>query len=243
MAYTRTGPGAVWRLTQVLVMPLMRMFVTLTIREGSTLPPTGPFILAPNHYSEVDPVIMGVATWRLGRIPRFLAKASLFRVPVLGAYLKAAGHIPVERQPSARTSAPLDASKRLIERGQGVIVYPEGTLTRDPNWWPMKGKTGAVRMALESGIPLYPAAHWGTHMIMGPYEGKFRLFPRPRIEVIVGEEMDLSPWRGKPVTRELLEDATDQLMRKITDLVARLRDETPPTELYQPTREIQEGRA
>lgn len=229
MAWTRQkGPGAIWRLTQIIVLPLFRAVMSLTIRPESTLPPTGPFILAPNHYSEADPVVMGVATWRLGRIPRFLAKSSLFRVPLLGPYLRAAGHIPVERGTGSRTHQPLEATKRLVDRGQGVIIYPEGTLTEDPDLWPMGGKTGAVRMALEGNIPLYPAAHWGTQNFLGRYEAKIRLIPRPRVSVLVGNEMPLDHYRGQPVTKEILYQATDDLMREITQLVATLRNETPP---------------
>ena len=229
MAWTRQrGPGWIWRLTQIVVLPIFRAIITLRIRPESSLPQTGPFILAPNHYSEADPVIMGVATWRLGRIPRFLAKASLFRVPVLGPYLRAAGHIPVERGANTRTLQPLEATKRLVERGQGVIIYPEGTLTEDADLWPMSGKTGAVRMALEGGIPLYPAAHWGTQSFMGRYESKIRLIPRPRVEVLVGEEMNLDRYRNVPVTKELLQEATEELMKEISRLLGELRGSTPP---------------
>jgi 1-acyl-sn-glycerol-3-phosphate acyltransferase len=222
------GPGLVWRLTQVVVLPLFKLIITMTIRSESRLPQTGPFILAPNHYSEFDPVVMGVATWRLGRIPRFLAKASLFRIPVLGAYLRAAGHIPVERGAGSKTHEPLEATKRLVERGQGVIIYPEGTLTEREDLWPMAGKTGAVRMALEGNIPLYPAVHWGTQSFMGRYEGKIHLIPRPRVEVLVGPELNLDSYRNKPITRELLQEATAALMADITRLLSVLRDEEPP---------------
>ncbi len=229
MAWTRQrGPGFIWRLTQIVVLPLFRAIITMRIRPESSLPQTGPFILAPNHYSEADPVVMGVATWRLGRIPRFLAKASLFRVPVLGAYLRAAGHIPVERGANAQTHQPLEATKRLVEKGQGVIIYPEGTLTEDPDLWPMSGKTGAVRMALEGGIPLYPAAHWGTQSFMGRYEAKIRLIPRPRVDVLVGPEVNLDNYRNQPITRELLQAATNDLMTEISRLLGELRDQKPP---------------
>jgi 1-acyl-sn-glycerol-3-phosphate acyltransferase len=212
----------------MVVLPLFRAIITLRIRPESALPQTGPFILSPNHYSEADPVVMGVATWRLGRIPRFLAKASLFRVPVLGSYLRAAGHIPVERGANTKTFQPLEATKRLVDKGQGVIIYPEGTLTEDPDLWPMSGKTGAVRMALEGGIPLYPAAHWGTQSFMGRYESKITLIPRPRVEVLVGPEMNLDRYRNVPVTRELLQEATEELMKEISRLVGELRGATPP---------------
>jgi 1-acyl-sn-glycerol-3-phosphate acyltransferase len=221
-----------WRVIAALVLPLFGAMVKLRIRKGSALPATGPFILSPNHYSEIDPIVMGVVVWKLRRTPRFLAKASLFKVPLLSWLLRFTGQIPVEREAAGATGQPLKAAALLAERGQGVIVYPEGTLTKDPDLWPMSGKSGAVRMALEQGIALYPAAHWGTHEWMGHYARKIRVFPRTTIDVVVGEPLDLSRFEGKPLTRELLAEATDYLMREIASLVGSLRGQTPPTTLW-----------
>lgn len=232
MSSTR-GPGFWWRLIEVLILPLFNTFVTLTVTKDSSLPRTGPFIVAPNHHSEIDPIVMGVAVWRLGRTPRFLAKASLFKIPVVGFLLRATGQIPVERGASS-TGGALRAANQLISQDQGLIVYPEGTLTRQPDLWPMKGKTGAIRMALESGIPLYPAAHWGTQDLMARYGKSLSVIPRPRITVVVGEAMNLEAFQGRPITRELLDEATDALMHAIQDLVASLRGEAPPETIYQP---------
>lgn len=221
-----------WRVIAFLVLPIFGAMVKLRIRPGSALPASGPFILAPNHYSEIDPIVMGVVVWKLRRTPRFLAKASLFRVRALGWLLRFTGQIPVERDASAQLGQPLKAAKLLTDRGQGVIVYPEGTLTKDPELWPMRGKSGAVRMALEQNIPLYPAAHWGTQHWMGRYAKKIRFFPRTTIDAVVGEPFDLSDYAGKPLTRELLQDATDKLMKEIAGLTGSLRGETPPRTLH-----------
>jgi len=209
--------------------------VKLRIREGSRLPTSGPFILSPNHYSEIDPIVMGVVVWKLRRTPRFLAKASLFRVPALGWLMRFTGQIPVERDASAQLGQPLQAAKLLTDRNQGVIVYPEGTLTKDPELWPMRGKSGAIRMALEQNIPLYPAAHWGTQHWMGRYAKKIRFFPRTTIDAVVGEPFDLSEYQGKTLTRELLQEATDKLMQEIARLTGSLRGETPPAVLHDGT--------
>lgn len=232
MSTKRSGPGPWWRLAQIVILPLFNAFVTMRIKPGSTLPTDGPFIVAPNHYSEIDPVVMGVAVWKLGRTPRFLAKASLFRIPVLGFYLRKTGQIPVERE--ARGNSAIDAAHQLMNSGQGVIVYPEGTLTRQPELWPMRGKSGAIRMALETGIPLYPAAHWGTQNLMGRYGKKITVRPRPVIDVVIGEPMDLSKYQGKTATKELLDKATDDLMRQIQTLVSELRGEPAPKKIFQP---------
>ncbi len=170
--------------------------------------------------------------WKLGRTPRFLAKASLFRIPVLGFYLRKTGQIPVERE--ARGNSAIDAAHQLMNSGQGVIVYPEGTLTRQPELWPMRGKSGAIRMALETGIPLYPAAHWGTQNLMGRYGKKITVRPRPVIDVVIGEPMDLSQYAGKTASKELLDTATNDLMLQIQALVSELRGEPAPKKIFQP---------
>ena len=225
-----------WRTIAFLVLPIFGMMVKLRIKPGSTLPPEGPFILSPNHYSEIDPIVMGVVVWKLRRTPRFLAKSSLFNVPGLGWLMRFTGQIPVEREVGAKLGEPLKEAALLVERGQGVIVYPEGTLTKDPELWPMKGKSGAIRMALEQGIPLYPAAHWGTQNWMGRYAKKIRLFPRTSIDAVVGPPFDLSKYEGKPVTRDLVEKATADLMNEVARLLAGLRGEPQPVELFDPSK-------
>ena len=85
-----------------------------------------------------------------------------------------------------------------------VVVYPEGSLTREPDLWPMRGKTGAVRIALERDIPIIPAAHWGTQALLARYGKKLSLFPRKTIDVAIGEPLDLSAYRGKPLDQATL---------------------------------------
>jgi len=228
----RKGAEIRWYVIAGLVLPLFSAMVKLRIRPGSHIPAQGPFILAPNHFSEIDPIVMGVVVWKMKRTPRFMAKASLFRVPALGWLLRFTGQIPVEREVGAKLGEPLQAAARLVEKGQGVIVYPEGTLTKDENLWPMEGKSGAIRMALEQGIPLYPAAHWGTQNWMGHYAKKIHVFPRTTIDVVIGEAMDLSSYAGKPVTRDLVAQATAELMTTIAALLGELRGEKPPTILW-----------
>ena len=146
--YAEKRRPSAWWLLAAPIVPFMRAVATIRVRNREKLPASGPFILAPNHVSNIDPVVVAVAVWRLGRAPRFLAKASLFRIPVVGAAFRAVGQIPVERGGAARGAIPLAAAKRIIAEGQGVIVYPEGSLTRDPDLWPMRGKTGAVERVL-----------------------------------------------------------------------------------------------
>lgn len=228
-------PSAFWILAG-LILPAWSAMVRYRFTPESKLPQSGPFILAPNHFSEIDPITMGAAVWHLGRLPRFMAKASLFKVPVLGALMRATGQIPVERAGSRPEQGknPLSAANTLIEKQSSVIVYPEGTLTRDPDLWPMRGKAGAVRLALESGIPLIPAAHWGSQRLMPRYGKKIKPFPRKTVEVIIGEPLDLSRFTGRPIDARLLNEATDVLMQEIARLLGELRGETPPPERWDP---------
>lgn len=224
-----------WRVIAALLIPPLLAIARYRIRDGEKLPREGAFILSPNHYSNLDPVTTGYIVWKLGRVPRFLAKASVFRVPVLGAILRATGQIPVERHGGGRTGQPLTAAARLVDDGLAVIIYPEGTLTRDPGLWPMRGKSGAVRMALEHDVPLIPMAHWGVQQIMPRYSKKVSLFPRKTVEAIVGDPVDLTPWRGRPITHELLAEATEAVMAEITRLLEQLRGEQAPRERWDPS--------
>lgn len=232
-------PSVFWVLA-TLILPFWSLMVRYRFTPESRLPQRGSFILSPNHYSEIDPIAMGAAVWHLGRAPRFLAKASLFKLPVVGWLLRASGQVPVERDGRTRSSAsnPLGAAGELIRREAGVIVYPEGSLTRDPDLWPMRGKSGAVRLALESGMPLIPVAHWGTQRLMPRYGKRIHPFPRKTIQIAVGEPLDLSRFEGRTDQRSIAE-ATDLLMAEIAKLLGGLRGETPPEERWDPSKHQQ----
>ncbi|WBU39223.1 lysophospholipid acyltransferase family protein [Homoserinibacter sp. YIM 151385] len=229
---TTSEKTAPWRVLAVFAIPIIASWVKVTYHHRERVPATGAFILAPNHFTNIDPIVVGYALFRLGRVPRFLAKASLFRIPVVGGFLRGLGQIPVER--SGRGANPLAAAAALAERGQSVIIYPEGTLTREPDLWPMRGKSGAVRAALERGVPIIPAAHWGTQQLMGRYSSRFRPFPRKHIDLAFGEPVDLAAWSGRPLSSEELAAATEHVMDAITALLEELRGERAPAERWDP---------
>jgi 1-acyl-sn-glycerol-3-phosphate acyltransferase len=226
---------SVWWLIAGPVAPVVRVMARTRIHDGEKLPSSGPYILTPNHMSNIDPVVVGEAVWRLGRAPRFMAKSSLFGIPVVGALLRALGQIPVERGGAARGAIPLSAAKRLIAEGQGVIVYPEGSLTRDPDLWPMRGKTGAARLALQLGLPVIPVAHWGAQGLMPVNTTKLRLRPRAHIEIAFGDPVDLSDL-GRVADKASMQAATDRIMASITALLEGLRGETAPAERWDPAK-------
>ena len=230
----KTRPSVFWPLAAIVV-PLLSLLFKLEIDGREKLPRDGAYVLAPNHLSEVDPLVVALAVWRSGRAPRFMAKESLFRVPVLGWALKATGMVPVARAASAAAArATLDASETLARHGRGVIVYPEGSLTREPDLWPMRGKTGAVRLALAGGIPVIPMAHWGAQQVLPRY-GKLKLWPlRRRVRVVIGDPVDLSAYVGRASSQSALVEATDVVMADIAGLLSQLRGEPAPAERWNP---------
>ncbi len=229
----RRRPSIFWVLAGI-VLPILGVMVRFRVIDGDKLPKQGALVVAPNHYSEIDPVMVGAVVWKLGRAPRFLAKGSLFRVPVVGWFLRRSGQVPVERGGSVRGAAPLQEAQHIVDEGRIVIVYPEGTLTRDPDMWPMRGKTGAARMALEYGIPVIPMAHWGTQQVMARYAKKISFFPRKTITVKVGDPVDLSAFRGRNLDAATLSEATAVIMEAITRLVEDLRGEKAPATRWNP---------
>jgi 1-acyl-sn-glycerol-3-phosphate acyltransferase len=192
----------------------------------------GGIVVAPNHVSYYDPVLVARLLWDAKRPPRFLTKSGIFAVPFIGRVVRGAGQIPVYRQSSEAASAMRDAIA-AVQRGEAVVVYPEGTLTRDPALWPMTGKTGAARIALATGCPVIPVAHWGAQRILAPYAKRLhvRLIRRQTVRAVVGNPVDLSDLVGREPTAEVLREATERIMTAITALVGELRGEDPPARL------------
>ena len=229
----RSKPSLFW-LFGALLLPIISVMVKFRFHNKAKMPTTGPIIITPNHFTNIDPIIIGVASWHMGRLPRFMAKASILRIPVIGWVLRKSGQIPVERGGSTRSSTALKEAKELVSKGRAVIVYPEGSLTRDPDMWPMRGKSGAVRLALELGIPIIPVAHWGTQQVMARYSKKINFFPRHTIDIAVGDPVDLSEFENNALDNKTLNAATEKVMAAITGLVEDLRNEKAPALRWNP---------
>jgi len=225
---------AIFRVFAGLLLPFMYFVGRYRLSGTENVPAVGAFVLSPNHYTNIDPIVIGVAMWKLGRMPRYLAKASLFRVPVLGRMLAAAGQVPVERYGRPREGQdPLAMAKSIAAAGHAVVIYPEGSLTRDPEMWPMRGKHGAVRTAIDAGIPLIPAASWGAQLILPRYSKRISLFPRKTVEIRFGAPVDLGEYSdGKDAKTVAL--ATEKVMTAITSILEELRGEGSPTERWDP---------
>jgi 1-acyl-sn-glycerol-3-phosphate acyltransferase len=227
--------GWAWNIAVPLVKPLLLATTTRTWVGGEKVPDTGGCIVVFNHVSHVDPLLAAHFVYDHGRLPRYLAKSGLFKNRVLGFFLTAAGQIPVERLTKSAVGA-YDAAVAAVRHGECVVVYPEGTLTRDPAQWPMTGKTGAARIALETGCPVIPVGQWGPQQLLAPYAMRPHLFPRKHITMRAGDPVDLSDLIALPRTPEVVQQATDRIMEALTEQVAEIRGEVAPAERFDPRR-------
>jgi 1-acyl-sn-glycerol-3-phosphate acyltransferase len=195
------------------------------------IPAEGGVLVVANHVSHIDPIFSGLVLDKAGRVPRFLAKHSLWKVPLLRQALLGSQQIPVYRNTSDAQQSLRDGVEAL-NRGRSVIIYPEGTITRDPDGWPMQGRTGVARLALSTDVPVVPVVHWGTREVLDGYRHRFRPLPRKPITVRCGEPVDLSAYRGRPVDAALLREVTDVVMARVRDLLAEVREKPAPTGFY-----------
>lgn len=210
----------------VLFYPLTWMGRSV-YRDTERVPRQGPALLVMNHVSHLDPAVDAVFVHRNRRVPRFMAKESLFRIPVFGRILAGSGGIPVSRGTGTAGDS-LAAAHRTLREGKAVLIYPEGTITRDPQGWPKGAYTGVARLALSNDVPVIPIARWGTQRIWNGYTKKFRPLPRKTVVHAVGEPVDLTAYRGKEQTPDVLREVTDLLMGEVRTLLADVRGETPP---------------
>jgi 1-acyl-sn-glycerol-3-phosphate acyltransferase len=206
----------------VLYYPASGLFRS-SYRHIERIPQTGPMIIVVNHVSHIDPFLVSKFVLDAARTPRFLAKESLFEVPAVGWAMYKMGHIPVKRGTTdARQS--LAAAVDALRAGKVIVLHPEGTVTRDPDGWPMNAKTGAARLAtLVPDVPVIPIAQWGVQEQFDLYKKRVKLFPRPKHVMSVGEPIDLSAFHGREPTMKVLHEITDVIMRRLRADVAELR--------------------
>jgi 1-acyl-sn-glycerol-3-phosphate acyltransferase len=221
--------GVSYRVAEVVLWP---PFMALTRRDWRGTENLGRhgegIVVAPNHISFLDPLMMAHFLHDNGRPPRFMGKQSVFEVPIAGRLIRGAGQIPVSRDKDPHKA--LAAAEAAVRSGECLVMYPEGTITRDPGTWPMSGKTGALRVALETGAPLIPIAQWGANKIMPPYTTQMHVLPPKTIQITAGPPLDIEDLRGQRITKALLEEGTDRLMDAITGLLEDIRGEKAPQE-------------
>lgn len=212
----------VYILARSFLRPSLRAWFNWTIEGDGNIPRRGPVILAFNHIAYLDPLAAAYVVDRTGRRPRFLAKAELFDDKRIAWILRGCNQIPVTRgTPSAPMA--LDHALAALQRGECVVVFPEGTITTDPELNPMAAKTGAARLALGSGAPLIPCAVWGTQNVWPKGYAK-RWRPRQDILVRVGSPMNVE---GEPDSAAAWQQIGTALMDEIARMVASLRPVVP----------------
>jgi 1-acyl-sn-glycerol-3-phosphate acyltransferase len=191
------------------------------------VPAEGGMIFAVNHLSEADPMVVAHYVFDAGRWPQFLAKSSLFKIAVLGPYLRAVKQIPVYRGTTDAAKS-LEAAAAAIRAGDGVIIYPEGTTPKQGDLWPQRGKTGIARLYLETGAPVVPVVTWGPQRLFDPRTRKVRIRPRTPVTVVAGPPIDLSRWQGAEPTAANLYAITDEIMTVLREMLAQVRGEQAP---------------
>jgi 1-acyl-sn-glycerol-3-phosphate acyltransferase len=221
-------PPWLWRaaslLARLLVAAVARLQVSGAVPADARCVP---LILAANHISPADPIVLTAACRSRGVFPRYLATAGLFRVRLVGAAMRHWGHLPVHRG-TAEVTRVLPAAVAALAAGSVVLVYPEGRIGLDAQLWPERGKTGAARLALATGATVVPVAQWGSHELV-PYSaprGLLRTLPetirrRPVVRVHFGAPVDLSGLRDGVAGDA--QRATDRIIDAITTDLTRLR--------------------
>ncbi len=209
-------PGGVepQQILSALARPGTMPWIDLEVRHGERTPSTGGVILASNHRSALDPLVLTQATAMVDRPVRFLSKKEVTDAPVVGSLARAMGAIRVDRASGAETS--LIEAARSLRAGELVAVFPQGTIPRGEAFFDpvLRGRRGAARLALETGSPLLPVGIWGTERVWPrnrrvPYV--LNLADPPRVTIEFGEPYHPS---GADPT-----EATEELMARIADLL------------------------
>jgi 1-acyl-sn-glycerol-3-phosphate acyltransferase len=216
------------RISALVVGPVCRVRVSTTMPYEVT---RGPLILAGNHIGLFDPLAATAACAQMRIAPRMLATGGLFRQPILGPLMRAAGHIPVDRGRVTVTNAVSDAEVALVQ-GSTIFIYPEGRIGLDPGLWPERARTGLARLALSTRAPVVPVAIWGSHRVVA-YHGwpamirtlLASVWRRPIVKVHFGAPVDLSDLTLGTVGH--VQRASDRIMDAIAAELARLRKDEP----------------
>jgi 1-acyl-sn-glycerol-3-phosphate acyltransferase len=231
---TKADAARMYRIAAGILQPISRATSRQDWHGRSELDRPSGLLLVVNHISNYDFLVIADYVNSTGRPVRFLAKESVFTLPILGPMIRGAEQIPVRRSSSDARNA-LAAAIEAVEAGECVVVYPEGTLTKDPDGWPMLAKTGAARIALATDVPVIPIGQWGAGDVLPRGSARPRFWPRRTVHVSAGSPIDLSSVRGREIDVHLLREVTELFMSSITAIVAGLRDQTPPAGRFDPT--------
>ncbi|MFZ1411284.1 MAG: lysophospholipid acyltransferase family protein [Micropruina sp.] len=199
---------------------------------GERIPRIGGIIVVSNHISNFDPLVLGHFLIWHGRWPRALGKIDLWRVPVIGWLARETGQIPVERH-TERAGNSLILAEEALAAHECVVIYPEGTITADPDGWPMVARPGAAKLAFRTGAPVIPVAQWGANEVMPGKKPTWpRLFPRKTMRLLAGEPVDLSDLAEAADLPSAAAEASVRIMDALTALLVELRGVPAPVGRY-----------
>jgi 1-acyl-sn-glycerol-3-phosphate acyltransferase len=220
----------VYAFAKTVVPPVIRFWVRLDCDGLLHVPRQGPVIIAANHISYFDPLCLGVFVDAAGRQVRFLAKSELFQRRLLGWVLRAAGQIPVYRETRDAARSLVDAVAAMQE-GAAVVIYPEGTTTRNPDFSPMRPKSGVARLAALTGAPVVPVGIWGAQVLftrgqIGPFRRGARVVLRAGPPLHLGLTPDAS--------LDEVNAGRDRVMEAIVKLVDDAKQGWSPPPWYRP---------
>lgn len=207
------------QIATTIARPGFLPWIDLDVDGLGHLPADGGAILAVNHRSYLDPLIVGLVAGRAGRPARFLAKKEVTDAPVVGQITRALGAIRVDRQAKGGGSGdddPMRQAARALRAGELIAVFPQGTIPRGDAFFApeLEGRYGAARLAIETGVPIVPVGLWGTERAWprnrkAPYV--LNLADPPTVRVRLG-----APYL--PASTDLAE-ATEELMATILHLL------------------------
>ncbi len=223
-------------LTRVVLFTLHKLYFRLEILGHSNIPKTGGVLIAANHQSYLDPPLVGLCVWRW---VTFISKIENFKAPILGPLVELGGAYPVVR---GGDDTALEFFIKLLKEGHVLSIFPEGTIPAEediprsaiePQTGLLRGKTGAIRLALKARVPIVPMGISGAGKALCPEavpRGEQLPLPKPvKITVKFGKPWDLNAYYDCPITKELLRTLTNELMKKISDLVDPIRNYIPFT--------------
>lgn len=204
-----------WLCKYVLIGPWLRLIFRPQVTGVEHLPTDGSAILASNHLSFSDSIFLPIV---VKPHITFLAKSDYFSSPGLKGwatklFMSAAGQVPVDRSGGRASEAAINTGVRILNQGELLGIYPEGT--RSPDGRLYRGKTGVARMALEAKVPVIPVAMIDTDKIQPPG----RIIPKiMRVRIAIGEPLDFSRYEGMEGDRFILRSMTDEIMYELMQL-------------------------
>lgn len=235
----------VYRALYAGVHGVLTVFTRRDWRDQHKIPASGGVLLVANHISNFDPLALGDYIISSGRWPRFLGKRDLWNEPLVGWLARKCGQIPVDRG-TAQASGVIAVVGEALAAGKAVAVYPEGTITADPDTWPMVPRSGAARIALATRCPVIPIGQIGANEVIPGKKLHYpRLLPPKTMRMLTGDPIDLSDLyddfhasldglddESSARARQAVRTASMRIIEAITTLVGEVRDEVPPTERF-----------